>query len=476
MRVLLIRPPYSQVYELFSQTVEKNVFPPLGLMYVASTLESAGHKVRILDAELENVIKIKEQVGSLDPEIVGVGATTPEFGAASYILKQIKTYKPEVTTVIGGIHASVLPDETLRENPHIDFIVRGEGERTMLELAQSLENNSSARKVKGISFRDGNVIRHNPRRPVIKNLDELPYPARHLIKQSEYVFPIHGKRVPVTAMISTRGCPYRCIFCYNSKSRTPLRFRQPAKVVDEIEHVVNKYKINTIQFFDDTFTISRSRVIELCNEIIRRRLDIEYSCLARADTLDEELVKKLKQSGAKKISIGVESGNQEILNIVDKRTTLSICKTAFKLLKRHKITARASFMLGLPYDTKKSIRETIEFAMRLDVDRAFFNICTPYPGSILYGMAVEGKGLRLLSKDWREFRRWGNAVIELDDVSREELIELQKKAMNEFYLRPKILLNHIEQYLRGNRSRFYYRPLMFAIKRSIGNKFHVRAN
>ncbi len=466
MRVVLARPPYSFLYKLIkAKTKQKQVWPPLGLMYIASNLRYAGHEVKIVDAEVDDLTlpQIMNEIMSFNPDVVGVGTATPEFFLASKILEEVKSESKNIITIIGGPHPTVLPEEVLEKNNHIDFVVRHEGEITSVELLNTIENNKELKTVAGISYRKHGSIVHNVNRELI-DVNKNPWPARDLIDQKKYLHPIPRKGMcMMTTVQSSRGCPNQCTFCYRMFGHK-VRFREPKLFVDEIEYCVDKYNIYSFSFVDDTFTLVKKRVIGICDEISSRGMDISWICWARANTLDKEMLSKMKKAGCIQLSMGVESGNQKILDGVKKGTTLEQYKEYYKLLKEFGFETRGSFMLGLPHETRESIRDTINFAKELALDRAFFNICTPYPGTELYTQALKGNGIRLTTKDWKDFTRWGNAVTELDGITREELIELQKDAMTEFYVRPKIILHYIKAFIEGERAAFYYRPLWYAIK------------
>ena len=468
MKVVLIRPPYSTLYELIkTKTKEKLVFPPIGLMYVASKLIDDGHKVKIIDAEVDDLTlpQIMKEIMDFNPGVVGTGVTTPDFDIGNKILKEVKDNSKNIITMIGGAHPTVLPTEVLSENSHIDFVIRYEGEITTTELVNTLENKSDIKAIEGISYRDKDgKIKHNPDRQLIADVNTIPWPARELIDQKKYLFPAPKKGMSsVTTIQTARGCPNRCAYCYRMFGHK-VRFRDTKSVVDEIEYCMNKYGIEFIVFVDDTFTLVKRRVMEICDEILHRGIDISWNCLARADTLDAEMLSKMKKAGCIQLSMGVESGNQKMLDRIKKGTTLEQYKKGYKLLKSLGFETRGSFILGLPHETRETIKDTINFAKELDLDRAFFNIFTPYPGTEMYEKTIRGEGIHLITKDWKEFKRWGNAVVELDGIKREELIELQKKAMTEFYVRPKILWFHIKEFLKGEHSAYYYRPLWYAIK------------
>jgi len=453
------------------KTRDKAVSPLLGLLYVAAALERDGHQVEIVDGETDglNPSGLVKRIEVSHPDILGAGATTVDFDDANLILKEAKE-RFNVTTVLGGPHATVLPDQVLQENPHIDYLVRGEGEITTRELLKHLEQKGDLSQVEGLSYREGARIIHNADRPFIPDLNENVVPARHLVDQGKYLLPMPGKGMRrITAIQSMRGCPFKCIYCYRMFGNR-VRFKNPALVVDEIEDCINNHGVEYVSFVDDTFTVNAERVTELCEGIIKRKLKFYWRCYTRADTIKEDLLRIMKEAGCKQISIGVESGNQEILDKAGKGTRLEQYVKAYQLLGKVGFEKRGSFILGLPYENARTLRDTIDFAKKLELDRAFFNICTPYPETQLFQMAERGDGLHLTTKSWKEFKRWGNAVIELEDVSRDRLIEWQKIATMEFYARPKIIFHHIEAFIGGDHKKFYYRPLIFGLREFYNRK------
>lgn len=472
MKVLLTRPAYSPLYQLFtSKTKYKSVDFPLGITYVAAALEREGHQVEVIDGEADDLTpsELVKQIEVSKPDIVGAGATTVDFDDANLILREAKE-RFNVITVLGGPHATVLADQVLHENPHIDYLVRGEGEITTRELLKQLEQKGNLSQVEGLSYREEAKIIHNADRPLIPDLNENCVPARHLVDQSKYLLPLPGKGIRrVTAIQALRGCPFRCVYCYRMFG-SRVRFRDPVLVVDEIEDCINNYGVEYVNLVDDTFMVNAKRVIELCEEIIKRKLKFSWQCFTRADTLEEDLLRIMKEAGCKQISIGVESGNQEILDKAGKGTNLDQYVRAYALLEKVGFEKRGSFILGLPYENSKTLRDTVDFAKKLKLDRAFFNICTPYPGTQLFQMAERGEGLHLTTNSWKEFKRWGNAVIELGDVSRDNLIEWQKIATMEFYARPRIIFHHLKAFIGGEHDKFFYRPLFFGLKEFYNRK------
>ena len=359
MKVLLTRPAYSPVYELItSKTEYREISPPMGLLYVAAVLEEDGHQVEIVDGEADSLTaeKILERIESSQPDVVGAGATTVDFADANMVLKGAKE-RFNVITVLGGAHGTVLTTEVLAKNPHIDFVVRGEGEVTSRELMRQLEGSKNFSQVEGISYRAENrEIVNNIDRPLLADLNENLVPARHLIDHSKYLLPLPGKGMRcMTAIQAMRGCPFSCIYCYRMFGNR-VRFRDSALVVDEIEECINDYGIECITFIYDTFTVNAKRVVELCGEITRRKLKFPWRCYTRADCItDIELLKLMKDAGCEQISIGVESGNQNILDIAGKGTKLEQYVRAYELTGKVGFEKRGSFILGLPYENAKTL-------------------------------------------------------------------------------------------------------------------------
>ncbi|MFC2046724.1 B12-binding domain-containing radical SAM protein [Chloroflexota bacterium] len=465
MKILLIRPAYSPLYQLItSKTKDKAVSPLLGLLYVAAALETDRHQVAIIDGEADDLTpsELVKQVEIRKPDIVGVGATTVDFDDANLVLEEVKV-RFSIKTLLGGPHATVLADQAMHENPHIDYVVRGEGEITTRELLRQLEQKGDLSQVEGLSYREEARIIHNADRSFIPDLNENCLPARHLVNQAKYLLPVPGKGMRrITAVQAMRGCPFKCVYCYRMFGNR-VRFRDSALVIDEIENCISNYGVEYVSFVDDTFMVNAKRVTEFCKEIINRNLKFSWRCYTRADTIEEDLLRIMKEAGCKQISIGVESGNQEILDRAGKATKLEQYVRAYELLEKIGFEKRGSFILGLPYEDANTLRDTIDFAKKLKLDRAFFNIATPYPGTQLLEMAERGEGLYLTTKSWKEFKRWGNAVIGLEDTSRDQLMEWQQIAMMEFYARPKIIFHHIKAFIGGDHKYFYYRPLLFGL-------------
>jgi len=445
MDILLIRQNYEGVYTSFKTSAKvQTVTPPTGLLYVASGLIKAGFKTQILDLQLENkdVKELTRIIKNIKTNLIGVTATTPEIGEVIKLLSFIKKIRPDITTIMGGPHPTVLPDDAINYKC-VDILFKGEAEIEFPAVINAIQKQKDLKDINGISYKDNGKIIHNRPAKIIEDLESIPLPARELIENSKYLFPVRKKGlVPAGTMITTRGCPYKCIFCTRLFGNR-IRFSSPDNVLKELRILKHDYKVKFIIFFDDTFTLRKDRVISICKKIINEKLDISWLAAVRANTCDLEMFRYMRKAGCNRITMGVESGNQKILDILKKGTTLEQYEKGFKMAKKVGFETRGSFILGNPYDNLKTIRQTINFAKKLDLDEAYFNIMTPYPCTELYNMAKKGKGLRIIEKDWKQYKRWGNAVIELDGISAKDLVKLQKKALREFYFRPKTIINQI---------------------------------
>lgn len=300
---------------------------------------------------------------------------------------------------------------------------------------QTIETNGNLAKVKGLAFKD--VL--TPPRPLIADLDSLPFPARHLLPMDEYKLLNMTNRV--TTMITSRGCPMQCSFCASAALHgQKLRLRTVDNIVDEMEYLVKDLKVETIAFMDDTFTLHKSRVREICAEIKQRDLKVFWGCTARADTLDKELIKVMREAGCIAIFMGVESADQQILDEVNKQTTIEKIKDAFEISRNEKMRTIASVVLGMPGDTKESIKNTIKFVQELKPTYAIFSLATPYPGTRFYQQVFEKDIIKV--KDWSKYTLI-SPILETVECSLDELRKYQAMAFRKFYLRPGYLIRQI---------------------------------
>jgi radical SAM superfamily enzyme YgiQ (UPF0313 family) len=371
--------------------------PPLGLSFVAASLEKSGFKVELLDNYLlrKSRSDLKKLVKKLNPVIVGITCSSASYPVCVESAKAIKEVLPHCKIVVGGWHPSYVP-ESMLEHPEIDYVVIGEGERAMVELANCITKNLGAKaidNISGLAFRKQQKIVKNTQK-FISNLDEIPFLARHLLPIHLYEREIPFLKVkPVDTMNIVRGCPFKCAFCETRRLWGPgCRAFSPRRVVDEIEYMADNFGTKGIYFLGDNFTINKKRTIDLCDQIKKSKTDIEWVCDTRADMISRDLLSNMRNAGCKTIWFGVESGSPRILKKINKGITIEQNIQAFKLCKKERIQTACSFMIGIPGETLNDINKSYKFAKKLDPDWCQFNIYIAYPGSSLYDEVIE-KGL-----------------------------------------------------------------------------------
>ncbi len=435
LRVLLIHPP-AETFKLDSI--------PLGLAYIASVAREKKHKVRVVELDPSfTKEELEKIVAEFAPEVVGISAMTLQIVQAFKAADFVKDASPGVITVLGGAHVSALPDLTLN-NPHIDVIVHGEGDETFGQLLDCLSSGKDFKNLEGTGYRENGKLIINPPRALLQNLDRIPSPALDLFDYTRY---------NEGSMISSRGCPFRCIFCAASVIHGhKLRFASAQRVVDEMELLVKKYHYDHVRFWDDTFTANKKRVGEICDEILKRRLPVTWSCYAHVVTLDEELLAKMKQAGCCYLEFGIESGSPRIQKILNKNLNLESVKRTIEQVHKAGLGIKTDFMLGAPDETKEEIYQSLKLAIDLDPDVASFAILMPYPGTPLYSTSY-GDGPP--EGDWNRFIHSPLYAKVTDDssplvskhLSREELDRLMRYCHRKFYFRSKYIFSRL--FVRG---------------------------
>jgi len=447
LKVLLIRPENKTVYGLFKEIREDRIHPPLGLLYLDAYLTSLGYQCSVWDERIsQGSTSLNTVLQALKPDVVGMGGTTPEVSFVLDRMADVKAYRKGIITVAGGIHFSAVSYETY---PNVDCVITGEAEQGFALLLDCI--------AKGLPYK--RVIESS----WVKNLDSLPAPRWENIHPWGYHDFFGTPNLEKIGMVVTsRGCPYRCLFCYNSKNPRPVRFRSVENVEAEIKKLVS-LGIRRIVFCDDSFSLDKKRTLAMCNMIARH--NVTWLCLMRADKVEYDIIDRMVSSGCANLSIGIESGDENLLARANKKETIGQIKRAFDILiKFDMLEKRASFIFGHPYETMQTAQASIELALSLPIDRAFFNIMTPYPSSVVYDMAINGEGIHMVNKDWKGFRRYGNAVIRTDELSPEDLIKLQREAHRRFYTQPRILLKHMKGLINGSDQELYCRPLLEALE------------
>ncbi|HBB18648.1 MAG TPA: B12-binding domain-containing radical SAM protein [Syntrophus sp. (in: bacteria)] len=406
MRVAIIAPPYP---------LEEAPAPPLGVTYVAAAFEQAGADVRIFDYLVSGYTpeKMRTQMDEFQPDVIGSTSVTLNFPGAAEIVSTAKRYRPSLVTMMGGPHVSFAAAETLDTFPGIDLIVRGEGEETIAELVSEEMGPSAWEKIRGLAFRrNGEIVMTEPR-PFIEDLDALPLPARHLLPLSRYQ--ALGYSVSI---ITSRGCPYSCIFCLGRRMvGNRVRLRSASRVVDEIEQIL-AYGIDRINVADDLFVSHSGRVREVCDEILRRGLRFSWSAFARVNTVDRETLKLMREAGCDSVSFGVETGNAGLLKVIRKGITREQVREAVSLCRETGIIPHTSFIVGLPGETPETLEETGEFAASLG-SLYGYHFLAPFPGTTVRE-EVEKYDLEILSDDWTRYDA-NSAIVRTSRLTPEEM-------------------------------------------------------
>lgn len=431
-RILLVNP-----YPYYASGIgDVTMYPPLGLAYIAAVLERAGHECRIIDA---NVLAIgtkdtAKEIHSFGPDILGISANVATARAA---LELVAETEGPFLKVCGGPYPTSMPAKFLSE---FDVVVRGEGEMAFLDIASGVP----LRMIDGISYSRGKKIINNRQRALMENLDALPMPAYHLLPPLSRYRAISRKK-PVAPIMTSRGCPYQCIYCTKNMFGPRFRARSPENVIDEVRYLVNELGARQIDVLDDNFTFDMRRASLILDGIIKEKLDIAINCQVgvRADRMTPGLVGLMRRAGVFKAGIGVESGDPCVLKRIGKHLELSKVVKAVGLLRQNGIIVQTFFMLGLPYDTEESMRKTIDFAKRLDPHIASFSVTTPFPGTPLHEIvSKEGRFLCDLDHGITHGFFSGEPSYEIRGSVKPEVVrKFYALAYKEFYGRPSKMLD-----------------------------------
>lgn len=445
VRALLVQPPHLSKKTKYIDM--RHLSPNIGLAYVASYLRANGVDVSVLDAKAERMSlpDIASVIRDRNPDVLGITAMTYQIFEAADIVAIAKSIRPGIVTVIGGCHVTALPEETLKQFSSFDFAVFGEGEVTSFELCRSIASRYTSpplEAIAGLAYRQDGGIKRNANRPYISDLDSLPFPAFDLFPLKKYWPYYSTKWFMALPICSSRGCPHKCKFCSRPLGNQ-MRCRSAASLLEEVSRDVFDYGARQLLFTVESFTEDEVRATEFCEEVIRRGLNkkISFVCPSRV-TVSYELLRLMREANFTHITFGIESGNQRILDLVDKGIKLEQARDTVTRTKQLGITADASFILGLPYEDENTIRDTIRFACSLPLDSATFSIAVPFPQSELMQMAKKGEGgLRLLSEDWSLYGKQVGGALELRNLSRKRLERLHLLAYFRFYTKLSRALN-----------------------------------
>lgn len=447
--ITLIVPPLEPDLagmQLSNSIVGTRKYPSLGLGYIAAVLEEAGYSVKYIDmyAEELNLKELLFKLKKSPPSFVGITCDLVTFVTAKKIAAVIRREFHDCYLIFGGALTIIYPKDLLLNNS-FNAMVRGEGEITIIELMEALQKEKPLKNVKGLSFKENGNIYVNEDRPLIKNLDELPFPARHLMPIDKY-YSVIAKKGKFTTLIASRGCPYHCTYCLE---QGPLRLRNSESVVDELELVMQNYGITEFFFQDSTFSVNQKNTARLCQEIIIRKLDIKWECKTRVDSVSKNLLALMRKSGCARIHYGVEAGNPRIVKVLNKQFTLQQAMDAIKWTKAANIEILAYFIIGSPGENKRTIEDTIQFAKKLDPDFALFSIALAGPGMPWYETALKQNGYEI--DHGREFLI-GNIKGPIpryyfitDEYDREGLKKLMRRAYFKFYFRPRVLIKRLQK-------------------------------
>jgi len=437
--VCLINPSSRIAYG----NMEPPAFPPMGMQYIAAVLEANGFEVKVIDVDVDGLSleELGQRLVELNPFLVGFTCTTPLFNQVLELCELVKK-NCNAFTCFGGMHPTIKPLEGIK-NKFVDFVVFGEGEFTFLELVQVLVSGiKDFSKIKGLVFKQEGRPVKNEARPLIKDLDVLPFPARHLFKMDKYTYPDAKEKTSIS-ILTSRGCPGQCTYCCTKCIfGLSYRFRSAGNVVEEIEQVIEEYGAKEIHIWDDNFTANKERVFEFCKMVrargLHKRVCFSIPQGLRIDHVNEEVLKALKSINVYAIGYGVESGNDKILRLCKKNITTAQARKVIGLSKELGFDVWCFFILGLYGDTEKTIRETIDFAKELDPLFAKFLILKPLPGTEVFEQ-FKKEGL-LLENNYDKFGLYAKPIHKLPGVSSERLVELHNQAYKEFYLNPKKVL------------------------------------
>ena len=449
MDVLLVNPP--RINELIGNNPsimeeERGFNPPLGLLYLAGFIEKKScHRVQIIDAQVEDYdyAGLEAAFNESDAQVVGITTMTLTMRD---VIKTIHTLKKSrlknAKIVLGGPHVQLYPEESIRIEG-VDFLICGEGEHSFCKLLDALENDSDLSIIPGVVYRTSGQIVQVPVEELLMNLDELPFPARHLLPYKKYNS-LLSKGGVVTTIFTSRGCPFQCTYCDRPHFGKTFRARSARNVVDELKECY-EMGIKEFLFYDDTFTVDKNRAIDICNLIVEEKLDISFDIRARVDTINDSVLKALKKAGCCGINYGIEAGTEKILKILNKKVDLQTIRSAVKQTKENNIPVLAYLMIGCPSETLEDIEQTFKLTAELDPDYMHLAILSPFPGTEIYKSGLES-GL-FKSDVWRTFAKdpmnsfvvphWG------ENFTRAELLNILNRGYRSFYLRPGYILKRL---------------------------------
>jgi radical SAM superfamily enzyme YgiQ (UPF0313 family) len=442
LKIHLIMPPISLEARYGKLKDMGTVYPSLGMAAVAAIAQLKGHKVKVTDGEAlgYNLEDIRREIKKFKPDFVGLPTFATNIDTCHTLAKMVKEINPDAKVMLGGAHASIFVDHAMSPK-EVDFGIQSEAEIVFDRFLDALDEGAGFSEIKGLVYKDTDgKLKINPKQKLYPDLNLFPKPARSLFPMEKYHSSanLRGKRT--LNIMTSRGCPYRCAYCSSPQIfGRSFRYLSTKKVMEELEELKTKYGADSVQFYDETFTVHRERVIELCDAMIKKKLNMQWSCFTRANLVDKELLTKMRKAGCYLIFFGLESGVQRLIDLIQKDITLEQSRNAIRLCKETSIQAWCSFILGLPSETEKETWKTINFAIELDPEYVQFPIFMPWPGTQIYDIAKK-KGV-IIDENLSDYTAWDKVVYKpRADRDPKELQKTVQKGYRKFYLRPKYIL------------------------------------
>ena len=476
--LLFVKPGnQKKLYGKLSSSIS-GLEPPLWAGLLAGFIRDKGYTVKIIDAEIENRTpsEIATQISEYNPLLVAIiasgtnpSASTPSMSGAHLIINELKLQSPETKILLGGLHPSALPEQTMKEEL-VDFVCEGEGFYTILELLKTLKTNKHDYNIQGLWYRNNNKIIENSRAPIIENLDKLPFVAWDLLPMEKYrahnwhCFGHLEERQPYAVIYTSLGCPFNCRFCCINSifGGSGIRFRSPEKVIEEIDYLVKNYNMKNIKILDECFVFKKKHVLEICDLIIQRGYDLNIWAYARIDTIDENMLRKMKQAGINWLGFGIESGSKKVRNGVTKgRFDQNDIRKAIDMTHAAGIHVGANFIFGLPDDNHETMQETLDLAKELNCEYTNFYVAMAYPGSKLYEESLQTN--IKLPDTWLGYAQFSAETLPLPTkhLSSAEVLRFRDEAFMEYHNNPKYMemigqkfghetVKHIKDMLKHN--------------------------
>ena len=448
--IVLVTPPVPLEERYGKLSRAANTLPSLGILYLASVLRKEGYEVSVIDASSLGLSQkeLIEKIVALHPKYLGISATTLSISHAASLADEIKKTLNDTKIIIGGPHLTAIPEETMERFSAFDFGVIGEGEETIKELLQTLEHGGDTSDIPGIIFRrTGSVVKTVPR-SFIKDLDILPFPAWDLLAYFPNRYhppPFRFKNLPASYIVTTRGCPNKCIFCDRSVFGNKCRGHSAEYILELIGHLYKSFGIREILIEDDTFITFKKRLTEVCEGILKRGMKISWSCLGRADAVTTDILGIMKKAGCWSISYGIETGDEEVMKFIGKNVTLDQVEQAVRLTHKAGILSKGFFIMGHPIDTRDTIKKTIDFSLRIPLDDISISMMTPFPGSRLHQIAPQ---YGQFENDWGKMNEL-DVVFIPNGLTKDDLRHYSKEMFKRFYLRPRIVLNYMKRIMEN---------------------------